>query len=470
MNTFQIKSKRDLAHDLLTGVVIALLSVPLSMGYAQVAGLPAQYGLYGSLFPVLVFGILTSSPRFAFGVDAAPAALVGTLITELGVISGSAEAVAVMPAITLLTALWLLIFWALRGGRFAKYVSELVLSGCVSGIASVVILAQLPRLFGGTAISGRAPVLLRHLFLELPHFNPISFAIGAGTVIVILLFRKHAKSSISVIMMVVGILLTILFHIDRWGVELLRPIPSGLPYITGVDFTFFEGHIENILIHTLAIALVISAETLVSTREIGRRYEDRINNQRELLAYFFSNSVAALFSSSPVSGSISRTDRAVKREVKSQWMCISGFSTMALILLFGTPLLSFLPVPILTGVVVASLISMMDFSMAIRLWKIDRWKLFVFMAAFSAELLGLAEGVIVGVILSFASFTVRSSSQPGIFLGCLEGKEGFYDLERTPRARPIQNAILYQFSGKLFLRISMTLRIAFERNCGKTLV
>ena len=119
MKSFRVKSSRDLTHDLLMGLVIALLSVPLSVGYAQVAGLPPQYGLYGAFCSILVYGLLTTSPRFVFGVDAAPAALVGTLLPQMGIALASPEAVAVMPAITLMTAFWLFLFWVFRGGRFA---------------------------------------------------------------------------------------------------------------------------------------------------------------------------------------------------------------------------------------------------------------------------------------------------------------------------------------------------------------
>ena len=126
MKKLSERTAKNVMQDCMIGVVISLVSVPLSMGYAQVAGLPPQYGLYGSMLSVLAFGLLTTSPRFYFGVDAAPAALTGALLTELGIAYGSDEAVSVMPEITLLTAGWLLLFWMLRAGRFVKYISNVV--------------------------------------------------------------------------------------------------------------------------------------------------------------------------------------------------------------------------------------------------------------------------------------------------------------------------------------------------------
>ena len=453
MKQFHVKSRGDLLRDLWTGFVIALLSIPLSMGYAQVAGLPPQYGLYGSFLPILIFSLFTSSPRLVFGVDAAPAAIVSTLLPHLGIEPGSADAVSMMSVITALVAIWLFIFYLIRGGRFAKFVSEPVLGGCVTGIAVIVILTQIPRLFGGVSTSGRAPVLIAHLIGQFKNFNLLSCVLGVSTVAFILICRKYFKMSLSVIVMAFAIAGSMIFDLKSHGVEMVSAIASGTPNITAfyhVDFSHIAPHMEALLIDTLAVALVIAAETLVSTNEIGRKYGDEIDNQRELLAYAGGNFMAALCWSSPVIGSLSRTNRANKLGVTSQWMSVAACVTMGLFLFFASPLLNYFPVPVLTGIVIASLSTILEISVATHLWKIDRPSFFIFIAAFLAEMLGLAEGVLVGVVLSFAAFTMRASSQPGYFLGCMEGHDGFFDLSQTPHARPIEQTILYQFNGPLF--------------------
>ena len=450
MEQFRVNDGRQLARDILTGVVIALLSIPLSMGYAQVAGLPPQYGLYGSLVPVLIYSLLTSSPRIVFGVDAAPAALVATLLPELGAVPGSPDAPAMMATVTCLTGLWLTLFCLLRGGRFSKFVSEAVLGGCVSGIGTVVILAQAPRLFGGTVTRGRAPVLIAHLVNELGDFHALSFVMGLATIIIILLARRQTKVSMSVVLMCAGIALNAVFHFERYGVELVGAVPAGLPPIIAPNWTPLFHHTEALLIDTLAVALVIAAETLVSTKEFARRHGERVDGTRELLAFAAGNLAAGLFGSSPAIGSLSRTNRANKLGVSSQWMSVSMSAAMGLFLLFGTPLLSLLPVPILTGIVIGSLGTILEFDLAAHLWKADRPNFIIFAAAFAAEMLGVAEGVLVGVALSFASFTMEATAQPSYFLGGMEGHEGFFDLKKTPHARPIQHTVLYQFNGPLF--------------------
>ena len=106
-------SMQTILHDIPIGIVIALLSIPISMGYASVAGLPVVYGLYGSVLPILIFGLISSSPRFVFGVDAAPAALVCGMLASLEIAGESETAIRLIPVITLLVTGWLVLFFFL---------------------------------------------------------------------------------------------------------------------------------------------------------------------------------------------------------------------------------------------------------------------------------------------------------------------------------------------------------------------
>ena len=125
---FQNYKTKTLKKDILSGIIVALVSIPISMGYAQVAGLPVVYGLYGSLLPILVFSLITSSPQFVFGVDATPAALVGATLASLGIVTGSGEAIRLVPVITLVTAGWLLLFYIVREDEKIVYVLRFLYS------------------------------------------------------------------------------------------------------------------------------------------------------------------------------------------------------------------------------------------------------------------------------------------------------------------------------------------------------
>ena len=124
--------RAQLGPDLFSGALIALLSIPISMGYAQLAGLPPVYGLYGSLVPILLFAMLSTTREFIFGVDAAPAAMIGAVLTSLGVAPGGAEAMRIVPVLTLYVALWLAVFTLVRADKAVDYISEPVMGGCRS--------------------------------------------------------------------------------------------------------------------------------------------------------------------------------------------------------------------------------------------------------------------------------------------------------------------------------------------------
>lgn len=445
----------DLKKDLPSGIIVALVSIPIAMGYAQIAGLPPVYGLYGSLLPILVFGLITSSPRFVFGVDAAPAALVGSLVVgTLGIRLQSAAAVRVVPVITLAVTLWLLLFWLLRAGRFTKFISSPVLGGFITGICTEIILMQIPKLYGGTAGMGEIAELLPHIAATAQAgFNMLSLALGVGTFVVIMLGKRVCpKVPMSVVMMGVGAVLTLIFHLDQHGVALLPAVPPGLPrpVLPQLDASLLA-MLPQIFISSFSVALVITAETLLATGSVGMAHGDPIDNNRELLAYTAANLVSGLFGCPPVSGSVSRTGIAGDFGVNSQMMSVVAAATMALVLCFATGFIGFLPVPVLTGIVIAALFSILEFDLAHKLKKVDRVEFVIFYIVFAVVLIrGSVAGVVAGVGLSFLTVVLRASRPATAFLGCIPDHEGFYALSRTRDARPIENVVLYQFNAALF--------------------
>ena len=148
--TLRNYKKENLGKDILAGLIIMAVSIPISMGYAQIAGLPAVYGLYGSVLPILFFAVFSTSPQFIFGVDAAPAALVGSALLSMGIESGSEEAMRAVPVLTLFVALWLFAFSYMKAGKLVNYISAPVMGGFITGICTTIILMQIPKLFGGS--------------------------------------------------------------------------------------------------------------------------------------------------------------------------------------------------------------------------------------------------------------------------------------------------------------------------------
>ncbi|MBQ9045747.1 MAG: SulP family inorganic anion transporter [Oscillospiraceae bacterium] len=438
--------------DILSGVIVALVSIPISMGYAQIAGLPPVYGLYGSVLPILVFALLTSSPQFVVGVDAMPAVMTGAAISAMGFTLGTQDAMDMAAILALLTGVWFLVFWVVKAGRVVKYISSPVMGGFISGVGATIILMQVPKLFGGAPGTGELPELAVHIALQLGAFHPLSCVLGVGTVALMLVAKRFApRFPMAAVLLALGVVLTAALHVDRYGVALLPEVRGGLPGLRLPPFELLAGRLETALVPSLTIALVVMAQTLLASNNYALRYRYRIDTRRELLAYAGAELAAGLVGCCPVNGSVSRSGMADQFGVKSQLMSLTASLVMVLVLLFGTPLLRFLPVPVLTGIVVAALIGILEFKMARSLWKTNRREFFIFLAAFfGVLLLGTMGGVVVGVLLSFFAVVVRAVVPPRAMLGTITGHEGFYDLKRTRGACPIAGTVLYRFSGNLF--------------------
>lgn len=449
--------KKEFLQDVSIGVIIALVSIPIGMGYTSVAGLPVVYGLYGSLLPIAVFGLLSSSPRFVFGVDAAPAALVGALLSSFGIAFESVDALSIVPLVTFLVSLWLFVFFLLHADRLLKFISEPVMGGFITGIGTTIILMQFPKLFGGTAGTGEVVELIEHIVHEArAGLNVPSFVLGLLTVAVILTCKKFVPSlPVQPLLMFAGAGIAFFFHIERFGIKMLPPVDAGLPHLflpPVAEGALFFNNAKGLVVPSFSIAVVILSETLLATSNIALKKGDRINARREILAYSLGNFVSALTGSCPVNGSVSRTGIANQLGVKSQVMSLSAAFAMLLILLFATGFISYLPVPVLTAIVIAALIGTFEFSLAYKLRKVDTAEFFIFYAAFFSVLFfGTVYGVVVGVFLSFITFIIRQSKPATDFMGAIPGKQGYYSLRNKDSvASPIKDTVIYRFCAPLF--------------------
>ena len=448
--TLRDYKKEYLARDVWSGIMMAAVSIPMAMGYAEVAGLPAVYGLYGSVLPVLLFALFTTSAQFMFGVDAAPAALVGSALTSMGIIAGSPEALHYVPLIVFFSGLWLLLFYALKAGRIVEYISMPVMGGFISGIAVTIILMQVPKFLGSKSGSGELPELLIHLLESFKNVNEVSVLLGVISLALILIAKKKCpKFPMAIVIMIAGVVLTCVFHVDQYGVKLLADVEPGLPKfmipsIESVDMIQIMGR-------SLIIAVVIMVETLLSENNYALRNSYQIDVNQEILACAAGNLASAMVGSCPVIGSIPRTSMNEEYGGKTQLVSITAALAMAVLLLAGTDLIGLLPVPVITAIVVSALLNVVEFDLAKRLYRVSRYEFYIFVAAFLGVLiLGTIYGVMIGLILSFVAVIMRATNPPRALLGVIPGREGFYDISKNRFAYELEHVVIYQFSENLF--------------------
>lgn len=477
---------KDFLHDIFIGIIIALVSIPISMGYASVAGLPVVYGLYGSLLPILIFGLISSSVRVVFGVDAAPAALVGGMLASFGIVAETEQALQIIPVITLLTSIWLVLFFFLRADRLLKFISQPVMGGFITGIGVTIILMQVPKLFGGVSGHGEVVELLVHIVKQargigadssvgggnlvrsvelvggaaanwttIGGFNVPSFLLGVSTIAIILVCRKFCpKVPVQPILMFAGAAFAFFCSdlVASLGIKTLPNVERGLPHFILPDLTVLQGRVQDFLLPSLSIAVVILSETLLATSNFARKFDETINPRREIAAYALGNLSSAFCGCCPINGSVSRTGIASQFGVKSQVMSVTASIVMAGILLFGTGFIQFLPVPVLTGIVISALIGTFEFSLAHKLRRVDKVEFLIFYVAFFAVLfLGTIYGVLAGVLLATITFIFRQSKPATDFLGIVPELKGYYSLtSKNSQARPLKGVVLYKFSAPLF--------------------
>lgn len=460
--TLRQYDKNNLPKDILAGLIIMAVSIPISMGYAQIAGLPAVYGLYGSVFPILIFAVFSTSPQFIFGVDAAPAALIGSALLSLGVESGSAEAMRVVPVLTFFVALWLLAFYLMKAGKLVNYISAPVMGGFITGICTTIILMQIPKLMGGTAGVGELPELIEHIAGTVSTINVPSIVLGLIALAILLIAKRVVpKFPMAVLLIAVGAVMTKFFPVEQWGVKTLDAVETGMPRWSVPSFTAVS--LKEAVTISLSVAVVIMAETLLAENNFANKNGYRLDDNQEILAFSMGNFLAAFTGCCPINGSVSRTAMGEQYQAKTQLTGIVAGLSMIVLLLVGTGFIGYLPVPILTAIVISALLGATEFHLAARLWRVSRTEFFIFMGAFFGVLmLGTINGVLIGVILSFSEMIIRTSKPARCFLGIQPGHSHFRDIKESSQIHPVEGVVIYRFSSNLFFANIQVLKTDIE--------
>ena len=450
LHTLKNYDRKNLIKDIIAGIIIMAVSIPISMGYAQIAGLPAVYGIYGSVFPILAFALFSTSPQFIFGVDAAPAALVGSALLTLNIKAGSTEAIVAVPVMTFFVAVWLLAFYFMKAGKLVNYISAPVMGGFITGICTTIILMQIPKIIGGTSGTGEFFELAEHIFETGKHINIPSVIMGVIALVILLVSKKLIpKFPMAVVLMFAGTIITLNMPIRDWGINTLSAVEPGLPKWSIPDFSIIS--IQQTITISLSVAVVIMAETLLAENSFAQKNNYRINDNQEILAFSVGNFMAAFTGCCPINGSVSRTAMGEQYQAKTQLTGIVAGLTMIVLLICGTGFIGYLPIPILTAIVISALLGATEFDLAARLWKLSRTEFLIFVGAFlGVLLLGTINGVLIGIILSFTEMIIRTSKPSRCFLGIQPGHRHFRDLKEGNQIHAIEGVIIYRFSSNLF--------------------
>lgn len=440
-----------LGSDLVAGLVLTALLVPVGMGYAQAAGLPPITGLYATIVPLVAYAAFGPSRVMVLGPDSSLAAVIAAVILPLGG-DDPETAVALAGALAVLTGLIILVAGMAKLGFVTELLSRPVQLGYLYGIAVTILVGQLPRLCG-FSIEGRG------LLPEIRDFaqgvadgqvNRAALAVGVTGIAVILVLKRFRRTVPGVaVAVLIGIAAVAILDLDAEGVRVLGVLPQGLP-----TFAFPAVELADLgalFGGALGIALVAVADTTVLSQSLAAQREETVDPNQELRALGAANLAAGVFQGFAISSSASRTPVAVAAGARSQLTPLVGALAIALLLVAAPGLLRDLPLPILAAVVITAALGLIDAPAVRRLYKVRRSEFVLWLAAFGGvALLGVLRGIFVAIVLSLGDFVRRAWRPHDAVLGREDELKGYHDIDRHPNARLIPGLLLYRFDAPLF--------------------
>jgi high affinity sulfate transporter 1 len=451
LQTLREYQRAWLPSDLMAGVVLTALLVPVGMGYAQAAGLPPITGLYATIVPLVAYAIFGPSRVMVLGPDSSLAAVIAAVVLPLAG-QDPARAVALAGTLAVLTGIVILVAGFARLGFVTELLSRPAQVGYLYGIAVTIIVGQLPKLFG-FSIDGRGLIPEARDFVEglaRGEANGAALAVGATGIVVILGVRRLWPRVPGVIVAVgLGIAAVVVFDLTARGVQVIGVLPRGLPSPAIPDVRLED--LPLLFSGALGIALVTVADTTVLSQSLAARRGEVVDPNQELVALGAANLAAGAFQGFPISSSASRTPVAVAAGARTQLTPLVGAATIALLLVVAPGALRNLPQPVLAAVVITAAMGLLDPAAVRRLYQVRRSEFVLWLAAFvGVALLGVLVGILAAILLSLGDFIRRAWRPHDAVLGREDELKGYHDLERHPAGRQVPGLLLYRFDAPLF--------------------
>jgi high affinity sulfate transporter 1 len=437
-------------RDIFAGVVLATMLVPVGIAYAAASGLPGIHGLYATIVPLLIYALFGPSRILVLGPDSALAAVILGVVAPL---SGGdpLRAVTLAGMMAIISGTICILAGIARLGFVTELLSKPIRYGYMNGIALTVLISQLPKLFG-FSIESEGP--LRSLWdiagaILDGKTNWMAFAIGLGTLTIILLLKNHKWLPGILIAVVAATAVVGAFDLARYGVNVLGPLPQGLPGFSVPVIGYDD--ILPVLIGGGAIALVSFADTSVLSRTYAARLGTPVDPNQEMVGLGAANVATGFFQGFPVSSSSSRTPVAEAAGARTQITSVVGALVIALLLLVAPNLLQHLPTAALAAVVIASAIGLIEVTGLERIYRIQPWEFWLSIVCFvGVAVLGVIPGIGLALAIAIAEFLWDGWRPHSAVLGRASGVKGYHDITRYPDARLVPGLVLFRWDAPLF--------------------
>ncbi|MEZ5534737.1 MAG: SulP family inorganic anion transporter [Thiolinea sp.] len=448
----ELRNIKTLKADAVAGLTVALVLVPQSMAYAQLAGLPAYVGLYASFLPVMFAALWGSSRQLATGPVAIVSLMSAASLQSILGESPSTETYLFYAAfLAIAVGIFQLALGLLQLGKLVDFLSHPVVIGFTNAAALIIATSQLSKLFGISVESGEHHYeTVWNILLGIPHTHVVTLIIAVFSIFVLVYLKKVAPSLPNVLIAVV------LCTLISWGVgfealggQVIGDIASGLPgfSIPRIDFS----HFTQLFMSAMIIALIGFVEAISVSKAIASQTRQRLSANQELVGQGVANITAGLFQGYAVSGSFSRSAVNYAADARTGFSSIVTGLLVAVTLLFLTPLLYHLPQATLAAVIMVAVLNLIKFEPVLHAWKVEPHDGIVVVVTFFATLVvapHLEKGIMVGVVLSLGLFLYRTMSPN--FVEVARHPDGSLRDSRRHHLQTSETVAVYRFDGDLY--------------------
>ncbi|XP_052188152.1 sulfate transporter 2.1 isoform X2 [Diospyros lotus] len=444
---FRSYSPSKFKNDLLAGLTLASLCIPQSIGYATLAKLDPQYGLYTSVVPPLIYAAMGTSRELAIG----PVAVVSLLLSSIAQKLEDPDAnplayTRLVLTITFFSGVFQTAFGLLRLGFLVDFLSHAAIVGFMAGAAIVIGLQQLKGLLGLTHFTNKTDIIsvLKVVWTSVHHnpWNPYNFILGCSFLIFILITRFLGRRSrklfwlpatAPLVSVILSTLIVFLTRADEHGVKIVKHIKGGLNPSSVHQLQFSGPHASEVAKIGLIVAVIALTEAIAVGRSFASMKGYHLDGNKEMMAMGFMNIVGSFTSCYTGTGSFSRSAVNHSAGCETAMSNIVMAITVLLSLQFFTRLLYYTPNAILASIILSALPGLVDLNEAYYIWRVDKLDFLACIAAFFGVLFASVEiGLLLAVMISFAKI-ILNTIQPGIEnLGRLPGTDVFYDVNQYP--------------------------------------
>ena len=440
-----------LRQDIVAGLVMTTMLVPVGIAYAEASGLPGINGLYATIVPLLAYALFGPSRILVLGPDSALAAVILAVVLPLAA-GDSQRAVAPGGLMAIVSGLVCVAAGLARLGFVTELLSKPIRYGYMNGIALTVILSQIPKLLG---FSVKAEGPIRQVWgivngVSGGRTNVAALIIGGSALPLILLLKRWPRIPAMLVAVIAATVVVALFDLAaRTGISVLGPLPQGLP-AARLPLRPLDSLVP-IVTGGVAVALVAFADTSVLSRTYAVRLRTPVDPNQEMVGLGVANIAAGFFQGFPISSSSSRTPVAEAAGAQTQLTGVVGALAISSLLVFAPTLLRNLPNTALAAIVIASAIGLIEISDLLRIYRIQRWEFWLSMVCFGGvAIFGAIPGIVLAIIIAVIEFLWDGWRPHSAVLGRVANIDGYHDVTRHPDAQLIPGLVLFRWDAPLF--------------------